>query len=272
MGGDDLLALAVRRKAALAALATEPHHRRELQETLDASKTTCHRIIRSFREAGLIRQTDGGYTLTELGQAVESKVTDFERGVQTAIDLEPLLTAAEAAAVEIDIDLFSDATITHPTPEDPSPPVERFLELFRDSETIRTIDRTSFAPPLYIEEMLEMSMEHDRTGVAVLPESVIETRFAEYPDLHRRVADADAPIRYRAHDAVPFGLTVFDDDHIGLRAYDDETGAPVVFVDTDDPAAVEWGIETFEHYYEASTPVSAVDSVPDWMPAGEVPF
>lgn len=269
---DDLLETVVRRKSALAALAAEPQHRRELQECLGVSKTTCHRIVRTFKNEGLIRQTNSGYELTPVGQVIESQVEAFQQGIRTATELEPLLAAVESAEISFDIDLFTDARITRPTPEEPSGPVDRFLELFRDCETVRTVDCTSFVPPLYIQEMFETGLVDDRMGVAVLPESVVETRFAEYPDIHRRIAEEDALIRYRIHDEVPFGLTVYDTDHVGLRAYDDETGVPLLFADTDNPEAVAWATDVFEQYYNQSEPAAAVDSLPDWLPESQLSF
>lgn len=268
--GDDLLETAVQRRGVLAALAAAPHHRRELQTRLDISKTTCHRIVRSFDEKGLLRRTADGYELTALGRTLHEQVDAYERGVRAARRLEPLLSAFEAAEVAFDVSLFADATVTRPQPEDPSPPVTRFLELFRDAETVKSLDGTSFTPPLYVEEMFETAMQDGGRGIAIFPKSVVERRLSAHPDLHRRAAEAEVPVRYRVHDDIPFGLTIYDGDRVGLRAYDDETGALLLFADTDDPEAVDWAERLFERYYDQSEPLSAFDAFPDWMPASEL--
>lgn len=268
---DDILELAVKRKPVLAVLADRAHHRQELEERLDISKATCHRIVRSFDEHGLLRRTDRGYELTELGHVVADQVGAFERNIHTAYDLEPLLEAFESAPVDFDVEVFTDSNVVRPEPDDPSPPIHRYLELFRDARSVRTIARTSFLPPLYLEEIFESAFDPDKKGgIVIYPKSVVSNRYETYPDWHRNVADAGIPLRYRVYDTSPFGMTIFDDDHVGLRAYDEDTGTLVLFADTDDPAAIAWAERVFEYYYEESEPLSAFDEFPDWVPESDV--
>ena len=273
MGGaafdDELLRTAVTRKRALAALAEEPHHRRDLQERLGVSKTTCHRIVRALDERGLVRRTDRGYELTELGNAVAGEVDRFETNVRLAYQLEPLLDAFETVEADVDVELFTDATITRPEPDDPTAPAHRYLELFREADTVRTLDRTSFLPPLYISEVVESIIDGEATAEAILPTSVVRTRVEEYADSHRRLAEEADRSGYRLYDTVPFGMTIFD-DHVGLRAYDDETGSVLVFADTDDPETVDWARDVYEYYRERSRSPSTVEAFPDWVPASEL--
>lgn len=268
---DPVVETAVERRRALAALAAGPRHRRDLEAELGVSKTTCHRIVRSFEERGLLGRTDAGYELTPLGEVVASETQRFVGTVRTAQRLEPLLDAVATAPLDLPVAAFADATITRPGPDGSATPVERFLALFRDAERIRSLDRASFAPPLYVEEMVESALAADADAVAVFPRSVVQRRFEKYPDLHRRVAAADAPLRYRVNDDVPFGLTVFDDDHVCLRAYDDDTGALVVLADTDDPEAVAWATAAFDHYHERSEPAATVEGLPDWVGDSDTP-
>lgn len=221
--------------------------------------------MRSFDEKHLIERTTDGYQLTELGRAAQEHVHRCNRTVRAAVRLEPLLEAFADAAVDFDPELFVDATITEPRPDDPSPPVNRYLELFRDADHVRTLDRTSFVPPLYVEEIFELSLEEDRTGMAIYPESVVERRLTEYPDIHRRATtQTDGPI-YRICDDVQFGMTIYDTERVALRAYDDETGALVLFADTDAPDALEWAEDVWDTYQERSDPPSVIDEPPEWL-------
>lgn len=264
---EELLRTAVQRRGVLAALAEEPHDRRDLQADFDISKATCHRIVRSFEEYDLVRRTDGGYTLTPLGDAVAAQVAQFDSGVRTATRLAPLLDAFAAAPVSFDVALFTDAAVTRPSPADPSAPVDRHLELLEETTTVRTLDTTSFAPPLYVERMLEKALDGGGRGVVILPETVVEQRLSRHTEMHRRAAKSGVPVRYRVCDDVPFGLTVFDADRVALRAYDGETGSVTLLAETDDPDAVAWAIDVFDHYYDRSDPAAAVDAFPDWLPA-----
>lgn len=199
--------------------------------------------------------------MTPVGRSVHR----CRRTVQTAVRLEPLLEAFDAAPVDFDPGMFVDATITEPRPGDPSPPVNRYLELFRCADHVRTLDRTSFVPPLYVEEVSDLALEQGRSGLAIYPESVVERRVTEYPDIHRRaMAQADGYV-YRVCDDVPFGMTIYDADRVALRAYDHETGALVLFADTDAPEALEWGARAWEAYLERSDPPSVIDEPPEWL-------
>lgn len=262
----DVLETAVERRRALSALADGPLHRRELQAELDVSKTTAHRIVRTFDEQGLLRRTDDGYTLTALGDVVAQQADRFTTNLEVTYRLAPLVEAIETADLAFDPERFADATVTEPRPDDPSPPVNRYLELFRQSERIRTLDRTSFIPPLYIEEIFELSFEGDKAGLAIFPRSVVEQRLEEYPEIHRRAVEQDKGPIYRVCEDVPFGLTIYDTDHVALRAYDDDTGALLQLVDTADQPAVDWAEDVFETYRDRSVPAGAVEELPDWLP------
>ncbi len=136
---------------------------------------------------------------------------------------------------------------------------------------MRTIARTSFIPPLYLEEIFSSAFDDEmKGGIVIYPKSVVEKRYSEYADWHRRVAEEGLPIRYRIYERTPFGMTIYDDDHVGLRAYDEATGTLVLFADTDDPEAVSWAEDVFDYYYERSEPLSAFEEFPEWVPETEV--
>lgn len=262
---DGVLETVLARKSVFSALSGDVLHRRELEAELDVSTSTCHRIVRSLEGHGVLERTADGCRLTALGRVVAAQTAAFEQNVRTAYRLEPLLGAFERADVDFDVALFADATVTRAEPDDPSPPINRYLELFRRADTIRTVDRTSFVPPLYVEKLFELAVEEQKDGRAIYPKSVVEKRLSKYPDIHRAAARTREPF-YRVCDGVPFGMTLYDGEHVGLRAYDDETGALLLFTDTDDPDAVAWGRDVYDHYHEQSDPLSAVDELPDWTP------
>lgn len=273
MGVDDfdeeLFETAVTRKPVLRALATEPHHRRELQDALDLSKTTCHRIVRTFDDAGLLRRTDRGYELTRFGEVVADAVDRFDATVRTAHRIEPLLRTLEDADLDVDVDLFTDATVTQPEPGDPYPFVDRSMELFRDSETIRVLDRNQFIPPLYIERALEIAIETGMRGEFIVPKPIALETVTELPDLQRAVADGEASGKWFVYDEIPFGMALYD-DHVDFRLYDDETEQPSLLVDTDDPAALAWAEDVYERYRDRAEPATAFEEFPDWMPDTEL--
>lgn len=263
---EEVLTTAIDRQPVLAALAREPHHRKELQEELDLSKTTCHRIIRNFDNMGLLRRTERGYELTELGRIVHRKVEQFESSVRAAYRLQPLAEAYEAADIEFDFDLFEDARVTAPEPGNPYPFIDRTVELFENSDTIRVIDCNPLVPPVYVEQMIEIALETGMQGEFVVTEEIAVGNMREFPELQRNVAASDETTgKYLVYDDIPFGMALYD-DHLDIRVYDSETGTPTLYADTDNPEALEWAESVYEEFYEKATPASELDEFPDWAP------
>lgn len=263
---EGVLTTAVERKPVLAALAREPHHRKELQETLDLSKTTCHRIVRTFDERGLLRRTDRGYELTQLGEILYEQVEEFDSAVRAAYRLQPLIARYDAADVEFTFELFRDARVTRPEPGNPYPFADRTLELFRKSETLRVIDCNPLVPPMYVEKMLELALESGMQGEFIVTEEIARGNMQQFPDLQRRVAESDETTgKYLVYGDIPFGMTLYD-DHLDVRVYDDDTGTPMLYADTGDPAALEWAEAVFEEYYEKARPATELDDFPEWAP------
>lgn len=253
-------------------LSDGPHHRRDLQEALDISKTTCHRIVRTFDENGLLRRTDRGYELTNKGDRLEAAVDEYYRTVRATFRLEPLATAFEQAAVEFDFKAFTDARITRPDPNDPTLPLNREFELFQEAERFSVIDSNQHVPALYLEQVFEICIEEGKSGEHIAPKSVIEKRLSEFPQLHKKHPEVEATLTYRVCEGPPFGLTLYDHEHVVVRAYDDDTGSIELMVDTDDPDAVTWAEDVINHYREEADPPSAVDELPDWTPNADIDF
>lgn len=258
-GALDILDEALTRREALKALDERPLHRQELENRLDVSKTTCHRIIRSFDGYGVVRRTGEGYRLSRLGEVVMTELDQADRNVATARELDPVLTALDGTDVDFDVSLFADATITRAQPDDPYPPISRFMTLLRQSSTLRSLDKTSIAP-LHVDEIFERIFAGGLTVEAIYPQSVIKKLLSEYHDYHRQAAELGR-FSYRVHDDISFGMSLFD-ERVGLRAYDAETGALRLFADTGDPEAVAWAEDVFGEYYDqAENP----DWLPDWV-------
>lgn len=256
--GVDMLDEAMRRRAAIAALSDGPLHRRDLEDELGVSKTTCHRIIQQFDDEGLVERTDQGYRLSAVGEIVAREIERATRNVATANDLEPLLRAFDDAIVDLEISLFNDATVTRAQPDDPYPPINRFMELLRESETLRGLDRTSIAP-LHVDEIFSLILEEGVRIEAIYPEDVLRKLVTEYEEYHRKGAERGI-IDALAYDEPAFGMSLFD-DRVGLRAYDEDTGTLLLFADTDNPEALSWAEDVYdEHRRRAYKP----DWMPDW--------
>lgn len=269
---EDILETAVSRREVLGTLAEGPHHRRELETELGLSKTTCHRIVRTLDERGLLERTDEGYGLSGTGRRLEAAVDDYYRSVRATFRLDPLIRAFEPAAVAFDVDALASARITRPDPNDPTLPLEREFELFESASSFSVIDCNQHVPTVFLERVFEIGIERGMRSEHIAPAPVIEKRLADFPDLHRSHDDVDAKLKYRVCEDPTFGLTLYDGAHVVVRAYDDETGSIELMADTDDSAAVSWAEAVVEHYRQVADPPASVDALPDWTPDAEIDF
>lgn len=238
----------VRRADALDALAAEPLTKRELADTLAVSRPTAHRILAGFDELEVVRSGQDGYELTRFGHIVCDAVEDYRDRIQTAVLLRPLINDLPDE-IEFDYKLFADSVITEATYDDPFRPMNRFIELFEDATQIKGFNR-SFLEPMYIElahERIEAGLESN----IIYDPKVIELALEEYPNLAASALEREN-VEASVHDDLPIAMAIFE-DRIGIGIHTESMGAPIAWVDTDDPDAIAWGEQLFEQYWSEST-------------------
>ncbi|MFC6837721.1 helix-turn-helix transcriptional regulator [Halomarina ordinaria] len=251
MDETEWLVSVVRRAPLLAALRTEPHDRRDLQAALDVSKPTVHRATRSLADHGLVERENGHYRLTAAGHVVAERVDDLARAGRAARRLDPLLEVVDPEALGLRVEHFAGATVTSAAPGTPYRPVERFMSLVEGTDSLRGFDTATVAP-MHVEGIYERIVDGMETDIVYLP-SVVESILESNPERGAAAVES-GNLTLSVHEAVPCGLALFD-ERVGVGGYDPETGTLSVFVDTDDPAAYEWGEALYERYREESTPL-----------------
>ncbi|WP_049925640.1 transcriptional regulator FilR1 domain-containing protein [Halopiger goleimassiliensis] len=269
---EEILLTAVERRDALALLADGPYHRREIQAELELSKTTCHRIVRTFDDYGLLERTDDGYKLTATGELLASAVDDYVRDVRTTFECGPFVAAFAETDVTFDVDAFRDARITRPEPNDPTLPLDREFDVFREADHFTLVDGNQHVPELYLEQVIEIGLEHGKEAEHIAPLPIVEKRLTQFPEVHKRHSEVDATLQYRICPDVPFGLVLYEDEHVVVRTYDEVTGSIELMADTDADDAVAWARDVIQHYREKADPPSAYDDLPDWTPDERVSF
>lgn len=267
---DDLLKLAVTRKDALAALSEKPWRRGALQEELDVSKTTCHRILRSFDERGLVRRTEAGYELTLFGHIVAEQTATFEERVARAAEMRQLLELFETSdgAVTNDggepfeFDVVTDVEWT--VAADQSFSIDRGIDRVEGVDVLRVLDWTS-VPDLYHEKILRILADNAARVESIYPKSEVKDRLDRFPELHDELLEKGARPRYWVYDDVPtWGMSIYDDALVELRAYDRQSAAYVLDATADDPDAVDWALDVFAEYRDRAVALTEIDDLPDW--------
>ncbi|MGM0604884.1 MAG: helix-turn-helix transcriptional regulator [Halobacteriota archaeon] len=232
----ELLGDIVRHGPILEALLEEPLDRREIEDRLDISRATSHRYIQWLDEQEFVKKVDGRFQLTWRGAVIAEEILRFEANVRTAHRLTPLLDAVCDDHRDFVLEPFMNSTITVAEPEDPYRPVERFMALVRESETLRGFNTTHMAP-LALGEFHQQLFEDIDTEIIYLP-SIAEKLFETYPERAKK-AIKRGHLALRTRGTLPYGLAIFD-ERVGIGGYDEATGIMQVFVDTDEPIAREW--------------------------------
>lgn len=247
----DRLVRLVKRAPVLEALRAEALDRQELQDALDVSKPTVHRIARSLGEMGVVDRTEGEFKLTEQGQILADEFERLEAVVEAADRLAPLLETVAVGDLDLDVETFADATVTLAEPGSPYQPLERFLALVESTGSLRGFDSTTLAP-VSVGTIYGRIADGMETEVVYPPDTaagIMETA----PDRGQEMIES-GNLRVWVHDDVPCGLAIFD-DRVGLGGYDATTGTLVAFADTAAPEARAWAEETFEAYRDEARPL-----------------
>ena len=235
----------VRRAPALAALREQPLDRRDLEECLDVSKPTVHRLARTLGEMGLIERTNGIFALTGLGEAVADVVAEFTRSVETAYRLTPLLETIQDRYSDFDVAAFEDAIVTTAEPSNPYRPVQRYCSLIKETRTLRGFDTTMFSPQhvdtVHSRVCDGMEMEF------VYPPAIAAHLSSIYPERMAEMIQSGR-LDFRVHADIPYGLVLFD-GRVGIGSYCQTTGALRAFIDTDVPDACEWAETIYDAYW-----------------------
>jgi predicted transcriptional regulator len=193
--------------------------------------------------------------LTWRGTVIAEEVLRFEANVRTAHRMTPLLDAVCEDHRDFVLEPFVDATITVAEPDDPYKPIERFIALVNESETLRGFNTTHMAP-LVFGEFHQQVFEETDTEIIYLPQ-IVEKFFETYPE-RAREAIGRGHLALRTRDDLPYGLALFD-ERVGIGGYDETTGLMQVFVDTDNPIACEWAERVYASVRADSNPLHAMD-------------
>ena len=238
----------VRRAPALAALREQPLDRRDLEDCLDVSKPTVHRLTRTLGEMNLVERTNGIFVLTKLGEAVADVVAEFTRSVETAYRLTPLIETIQDRYSDFDIAVFEDAIVTTAEPSNPYRPVQRYCSLIEETGTLRGFDTTMLSPQHV--DAVHRRVCDGMEAEFVYPPAVAAHLSSTYSERMAEMIESGR-LDFRVHTDISHGLVLFD-ERVGIRSYCETTGALRAFVDTDSPDVREWA-ETIHdvHWMEA---------------------
>jgi predicted transcriptional regulator len=254
METDELIDI-IRHRELLEVLVAGPLDRNDLEAQLDVSRATSHRFTRWLSDHDLATRVDNRFELTGKGQAYADAIIHLERDLRAATTLAPLLESICESHREFVVAPFADGTVTTATPEDPYAPATRFVQLLRESESLRGFNTTQMLPSALGGAAGQLFDDIDMELI-YLP-NVVDSLFKNHPEQVQDAIDA-GHLTLRVREALPYGLAIFD-DRVGVAGYDEQTGTMRVFVDSDSAIARGWAERVFTTYRDRSEPLDDHD-------------
>ena len=223
-----------------------PATRREVRESVDASRSTVRRTLEGFLERDWIASTGDGYRLTAAGSLVAEEFERFRETVQVTDEYAPLLRDLPASALDVDPRWLAGGTLTVATQGNPYAPAQR------QTETVRTAGRVRVLLPSI--ELEGARLVHERVLEGDLEASVVlsaagadAVRSAPYAELFREKLATGRFDVYALDGAVPMYLGLADDDAVEIGCENDD-GIPRALLQSTDDRLRAWGEEKFERF------------------------
>jgi predicted transcriptional regulator len=245
------LALSENRIALLHVLSDEQTHARdELMEATDVSRPTLARILDDLESRAWITQQGQDSRITPLGAWVHEEFTDFLETMDTARQLRPVVPLLSTEILGFDLSCLTDAAVTRPSRENPLAPMHQASELARTATQSRLLTYALPSP------CLDAHREAVTTGThqfeAVVTPSVVETmarpaHVSQFVD----ILSADQTAVFVSDDTVTEIVGI--NDGVVYFGIDDDKGAPLALIETDNQTVLTWAEETFESYRQEAS-------------------
>lgn len=255
-GWGNLISLLHRRFEVLDALVEGSAEKRDLEETLDVSRSTVDRAVRELEAHDLAERTEGAVEITLLGRLALAATVSYRRKVATLERYGDVLTHLDSSAplppwVLVGADLYR-----------PEPPMGNRPQAVTRSELAgfdRLVGLTkAITDPGWLDRLRETLLDGGaRVDLVVASDIVDYLRETRDEDLVRALQRGALTLHER--ERLPFGCLVADPDTpeatVLLFVYDD--GQLVGTFRSRRPAVVDWAVTLFRGYRNEADPVGS---------------
>ena len=226
-----------------------------LGDQVDASRTTIGRNLDVLEEQGWIRRTNAHCEITRQGELVAEKFRTLTETVALGSKLDAFMRWVPDGALDLDLELLTDAEIILPEPGDPDAMVNRHVELIRETANDRVILPVT---GLHAFEAVHRKIVEENATSELVVEPTIEETFRTNPSYVELYEEMVATGRFdiRVYDGdIPYYLGVLDDTvQIGVS----EDGEPRAILETESEAVADWAAGVYAEYKDESKPLQVV--------------
>ncbi|OYR40678.1 MULTISPECIES: winged helix-turn-helix domain-containing protein [unclassified Halorubrum] len=246
------LANSANRVAILELLQESPRGRRELVESVDASRVTVARILRELEGRGWIERSEREYTTTPLGCWVCERFKDLVGDFEAERRLREPLQWLSSEVVTFDVRRLRNAEVVLVDGSDATVLLRELAAFHRAGERIRAV--TCASAPRIVENLRDVVVDGTRLELVVTPAVVDAAR--SHPPTAQRVNEllAHANADLYVCEEVPIAVWIVDDT-VRIDLTDDRNVLRGALV-TDDEAVYAWAIDIFETCLREATPLA----------------
>lgn len=223
------------RVAVLETLQAGPRERNHLQEEIGVSRSTINRILDGLDERGWVTQDGRQYRITPSGRNVAVQFTTLLETIESDSRLNEVIDWLPTELPDFETKMFVDATITMAEASAPYQPMERLMELGKDTATSHTRSFGTRPLPGYFERW---ELEEESSAEIIFSPLVVKALRQSPPNGTAELL-ANGKLSFRVHENLPCGLTLYN-EHVALCGYDQTTGMLQAVVDTGDSTALQW--------------------------------
>ena len=253
-----ILPLFARREQLLEQLHGGTRSKTTLAETLDISRSTVDRSVRTLTTAGMVKRQQGGYGFTLTGRLLYEEFRSFSERAESLATAQRLLSSLPADT-ELPPEVIVGSTVTYPESTAPYRPMERHVEMIRRADEVDLLATT--VAPRFIDAYREQVLNGELTLRAGLSPSVAERVATNHGETAREMIAAGGLTLRELDQRPPFSFTlsrVGDTEYLSLLVYGTE-GLNGYLVN-ERPEAVAFATELFERYWAETTAWPAGDS------------
>ncbi|WP_042662641.1 MULTISPECIES: winged helix-turn-helix domain-containing protein [unclassified Haloferax] len=254
ISGRDVRVTMQKRHDILVALATEPQTKPELVESVGPSRSTVDRAVHALQEIRCVTRCDGDYCLTPVGRIA---LAEHERYVETMDGIASATDVLNALPNDVRIapEFLSGADVRVASAHAPESALQPSLS--RLDAPGRLVGFAPVVLSLYTDTLTDLVTEHDIDVEIVLRRGTLDSLLEYYRD---RFDDAAVAGHFEFHVSdrpVPYALWIKEREEspvAGITVH--EHGGVRGVLMNDEPRAVEWARDTYEHYREEARHVT----------------
>ncbi len=232
----------VRRGPILESLQEESVTASELSDSVDMSRSTVHRAVKSLEEYDVIAESGGAYELTNVGQVLTQEMQTFGLRANAALAFKKFLNHIEIHSSRIPLEYFDSAKTTRRTSRQPHATLHQIIKLIENTDEIQMF--STVASPVHVDVGYREMMNGTEIE-AIFDREVIEFFAAEFPE---KAQDAVSTGKFDVygHEGLPFELFIME-EKIGLAAHN-ENGNAEILIECENQSAIDWAEDLYDEY------------------------